>query len=133
MLNENGSPIVGNETNMLGVRVPPHPRADVKPDQNGMVQTGMGGMSVSPGWRDLPPFLIPSRLGKLAPGARGSNKLTCFRFGEGSFGNAPVTQSLTLVVNRPTHGTVQPSRSMPITEFQKQLADTQAAWVIDEE
>ena len=134
MINNSGKPTVGTDSNMLGVRVPPHPRADVTPDEAGIVRPGSGGMSVAPSWRKLPIFLIPSRLKHLVAGARGADSLMCFQFGEGEFSDSSINSHLILRPNSATHGTVQPSRSMSLADFQQALADTRNSWtVIDEE
>ena len=49
MLEEDGKPKVGCETNMLGVRVPPDPRKDIVPGPSGTVVPQAGGMSVAHG------------------------------------------------------------------------------------
>jgi hypothetical protein len=132
MLGEDGKPIVGSDSNMLGVRIPPHKRPDIFPDADGNVSLGVHGMSVAPTWRDLPPFLIPKRLEHLAPDARGRDELICFRYGDGDFIQSPVTEELFLKPNSPTHGTVQPAYLMSSVDFQASLAATRDDWKVDE-
>jgi hypothetical protein len=132
MLNDNGLPVVGSESKMLGVRVPPHQQPDITRDANGIVIPGTGGMSVAPTWRDLPYFLIPKRLRSLMPDARGRNELACFRHGAGDFVESVVSESLVLKPDSRSHATIQPTRSMPLADFQQALAATRDGWAIDE-
>lgn len=132
MEEEDGQPKVGSEKNMLGVRVPPNPRPDIVPDTNGNVQPNSGGMSVAPNWRDLPPFLIPRRLNCIVSDARGPNRLRCWRFGEGKFESAPLSDELQLQRQTSTHGVVEPVAEVSIASFQDALAETRRGWQIDE-
>ena len=117
---------------MLGVRLPPHPRADIHPDDAGHVDRGLGGMSVAPAWRDLPYFLIPNRLKHLQPDARGKASLHCFRFDDGPFIECTINERLILKPDSDKHATVQPTKLIPVVEFQQALADTREDWHIDE-
>lgn len=125
-------PAVGTDGNMLGARVPPHPRADVLPDPDGNVGPIGKGLSVAPSLRVLPQVLVPERLRNKRPGARGSNNLRVFRLGEGTFVRAPVGDSLELLPTSPEHGVIQPVRTTPLSEYQKHLATTQTLWTVDE-
>src|SRR4051794_13142165 len=71
---EDGLPTVDRAANALGVRLGTD--LDVDPRNNAVVNHK--GMSVSPGWRDLPIFRIPRRLG-----GQGSNNTHCFTTGTG--------------------------------------------------
>jgi len=102
MLRDGEKPQIGSEGKMLGVRTPPHRHADVKPDEESMVEPGRG-MSVAPHWRDLPYFLIPRRLQHLVPKAKGINNAYCWRMGDGSFEDAVMTEELALRVDSKTH------------------------------
>lgn len=133
MLESEGKPLVGDEAKMLGVRVPPHPQADVAVDNFGMVHPGIKGMSVGPRWQDLPPHLIPKRLNRSNVEARGRNTLVCFRLGDGSFVSGGIDSQLSLVVDRPTHGCVGPSTTMSVEDLQMALAATREMWVRDED
>ena len=132
MVHEKEIPLVGSGKNMLGVRVPPDPNADIEPNDEGFVQPEAGGMSVAPSWRDLPHFLIPKRLKELAPKARGRNDLICFRFGDGNFEFSNVIEKLVLRPNSSTHGEVQPSVSMLLADYQNAIAATLEGWTKDE-
>ena len=91
------------------------------------------GMSVVPGWRDLPFHRIPERLRTEVPSARGANDTSCFRMGEGTFAEGHLASGLELKLDRPTHGVVVPSRLMSLEAFQSDLAATRDLWTIDEE
>ena len=132
MLSDGRLPLIGSESNMLGVRVPPHHHPDIIPDNSGQVNRGIGGMSVSPEWRDLRYFLISSRLKHLVPEARGKASLHCFRFGDGPFVECTINEGLILKPDSDTHATVQPANPVFVVEFQRALADTQDKWQIDE-
>jgi hypothetical protein len=125
-------PAVGTADNMLGPRVPPHPRADVHPDPGGNVGPIGEGISVAPNLTALPASLVPERLRDRRPGARGSNELRVFRAGSESFVRAPLGTALELFPNKPKHGVVQPMQPMPIKDYEQALAATQDHWVVDE-
>lgn len=125
-------PATGTADNMLGARVPPHPRADVHPDPSGSVGPVGEGLSVAPGLATLPLPLVPQRLRDKRPGARGRNTLQVFSLGEKGFSRAAVGSSLELMPTSSKHGVVQPIGPMPIGEYQEQLAATQAFWRVDE-
>jgi hypothetical protein len=126
------APAVGTADNMLGVRLPPHPRADVHPDPSGNVGPVGEGLSVAPNLTALPPSLVPERLRDKRPGARGTNALRVFRAGNGSFVRAPLGSTLELLPTTSKHGVVQPIRPTPIQGYEKELAATQGHWVVDE-
>src|SRR6478672_7615160 len=91
-----GRPKIGTEPNCLGTRVGTD-RPDIVPDADGTVRPGTGGLSVSPAPDRLPPHLIPKRLLRLFPGAKGSNNkpaLIPWRMGDGPFVDGPVTDDL---------------------------------------
>jgi hypothetical protein len=127
------APAVGAAENMLGVRVPPHPRADVTPDADGNVGPDKKGLSVAPGIAAMPQGLVPERLREKRPGARGSNSLRVFRLGEGPFQHAPVNDALELVPTSPKHGILQPIQPKHLHDYQRDLAVTQPMWRVDEE
>lgn len=117
---------------MLGVRVPPHPRADVAPDADGKVGPDKKGLSVAPGLVAMPQGLVPERLREKRPGARGSNRLRVFRAGEGSFQRARVADALEMVPTSPKHGVLQPIQPARLDDYQRELAATQQMWRVDE-
>ena len=125
-------PAVGTTDNMLGPRVPPHPRADVHPDPSGAVGPIGEGLSVAPSLAVLPQVLVPKRLRDKRPGACGKNALQVFRLGEKSFARGTVGDALELVPTSSDHGIVQPIRAMPLAEYQEHIAATQALWQVDE-
>jgi hypothetical protein len=116
----------------VGVRVPPAARPDIIPDAAGLVTPGMGGMSVSPNWRDLPYWLILARLSHLIFGATGRNDAACFRMGNGPFTSGPVAADLELRVDGPTHGLIEPAAVMTVADYQRALAATRDQWIVDE-
>src|SRR5688572_15278029 len=87
----------------LGVRVP----YDLAPDTDNCVGPGAGGLSVSPGLRDIPPHLVPARLRPLVPGARGSDNSHVWRMGNGPFAGGPLAPGLALRPDKPGHGLVE--------------------------
>jgi hypothetical protein len=121
-------PTVGQSAAQLGVRVP----TDIAPDEQDRVSPGTGGMSVSPGLRALPAFLIPKRLRALVPKARGRDDGYVWRMGTGPFTRGSVGEGLQLEPDSPTHGTVQPAEVMPLSAYEDALAATRDEWVIDE-
>src|SRR5262249_55618204 len=99
MLRDGDKPLVGTETNMLGARVPPHPRADIAVNPDGTVSPGTGkGMSVAPSLEALAkkPFLVSRRLRHRFPAARGVDDLVTWKMGEGGFAAGPVAAGLAL-------------------------------------
>ena len=122
-------PTVGSQENMLGARVPPHPRADVHPDADGNVGPRGEGLSVAPSLAALPQGLVPERLRDKRPGARGSNSLRVFRLGDGSFSRSAVGDSLELAPTSSKHGVLQPKRPMTLGDYQGHLAATKTRWV----
>lgn len=132
---DDGLPKVGSNSKELGVRVEPplnaqnNWQADVKVE-NGLVVLNGEGMSVAEHWRHLKPWLIPSPLKGLMKDARGSDALTCYRFGEGPFESNALNDSLALALkpHDPLAGVVAPIRSVSIEQFQDDLAATRADW-----
>ena len=76
---DDGLPTIEPSAKGLDVR----PGADIDVDQQGNVIPTGKGMSVSPGWRDLPLWRIPKRLRNKVPGAVAPNSTWCFRTGTG--------------------------------------------------
>ena len=118
---EDGLPVVGSNSKELGVRVPPNPSPDVDLDRNMQVITNGKGMSVAEHWRYM--------LGHFVP-----NNLTCYKFGTGIFASAPLNDELVVVTKQHDHhaGSVVPSESVPIQQFQAALARTRPQWQPDE-
>ena len=129
-----GSPKVGTTARSLGVRVRSRPEdpEDIAVD-SGHVAPGTGGMSVAPSWRDLPPWRIPRRLMHLVPKAFGKNEDACWRMGDGPFKAGHVAEGLSLRLDRPKHGVVEPNNRMTLGAYRAALAATRDRWTIDEE
>jgi hypothetical protein len=133
---QDGKPVVAASADGLGVRLPPTPSStlepDIIPDANGMVNPGIGGMSVAPDWRKLPDHRIPERLRPLVPRARGKKKsLRIWKMGEGDFAAGPVAPNLLLRLdpdNPDIHGFVEPEQEMNVKEYQDALAATRDSW-----
>lgn len=125
-----GRPEVGQAGNLLGVRVGAGESDDI-PEENGYVQPGMGGMSVSPSLETLPPHRIPRRLRSRFPDATGSNRLHCWAMGEGAFVRGRLVEHLVL---RPDpeaperHGFVEPEQRMPVGEYEAAITATRNQW-----
>ncbi len=129
MIADGNMPTVGSASKMLGVRDDGY---DIPIEPNGNVRPHTGGLSVSPDWRSLPPFLVPHRLRTMINSARGSNRLACFRLDVLPFQEVQITELLVLRPNTSEHGTIEPSRDMLLSEFQDALAVTRESWIIDE-
>jgi hypothetical protein len=135
--NDEGKPLVDASGKGLGVRgIPVNNVTDVDLDADGKVILNDKGMSVAPGWRDLPYFLIPARLGNKLPDARrarGNNNLHCFTMGDGQFAAGPVADGLDLKPDGRSHGVVVPRTSVLLDQYQMDLANTRDRWNIDED
>jgi hypothetical protein len=130
---DDGKPLVDASGRGLGVRGEPvNGIADVDLDDEGNVILNRKGMSVAPAWRDLPFFLISKRLKSQFPGARGARDVYCFTLGAGPFADGPVADGLELLVDTFTHGVVVPRIAVPLSEYQRDIANTRDYWVIDE-
>jgi len=126
-------PVVGSiYSSELGAR----PKLDITMDSDGNVVLDKSGMSVAPTWRNLPFTRIPKRLHDLVPGAAGSNSTSCFAMGIGAFRRNGFAKGLQLIPDQGsdsvTHGVIAPVRVVPIGDYQSDLANTRAAWQIDE-
>src|SRR5688572_5778937 len=128
MFAQDGKPKVGSESKRLGVRVAPNPIEDIVVNSDGTVSPATGGMSVAPQWRKLKLHLIPKRLG-----GRGHDDLVCWRLGDGEFVETMISNDLIFRPDpNPTHGLIQPARSMPVVQYQEALAATRDDWTRDE-
>ena len=135
MLADGGKPKVGSKGKLLGVRIPPDPNADLPVDPNGKVQPQTGGMSVAPDWRKLPDHLIPRRLKRLIPRARGRDDLVCWRLGDAEFLDCQCIALLVLRVDpaQPDkQGFIEPASPMSIADYRSALASTRDDWIPDE-
>jgi hypothetical protein len=128
MLRDGDHPEIGPSRKTLGAQVP----GDLS-DEEGLVKPKTGGMSVSPTWRDIPMHRMPRRLKHLAHQATGSNTYECWKMGEGPFQGGVVTEGLSLRLDKPKHGLVEPSIIMKTTEYQEYLARTCNLWIIEEQ
>ncbi|WP_285398406.1 RHS repeat-associated core domain-containing protein [Lysinibacillus sp. fls2-241-R2A-57] len=115
MRDSNGKPMLGESARTLGAR-PGKPGGDIPIDSDGMVHPRTGGMSVSPSPEDLPPHRRP-------PGFGGEGKDPVWKMNTGDLGS-----DLVHVPDKPGHGTIQPTRTMPFEEYQKALEETQSKW-----
>jgi hypothetical protein len=126
-------PVVGSASSSeLGAR----PGVDITVDERGNVVRDASGMSVAPGWRNLEFTRIPRRLRQIVPGATGANSTACYTMGIGPFQNGSIAIGLELIadsVQDPvTHGVVAPVEIVPVDQYEADLANTRAAWKIDE-
>ncbi len=118
-------------------------RFDIDADENGDVAPATGGLSVSRTWSDLPHFSIPRRLRRAHPsknfkGATGGPDCRIWSHPVPS-GFAPdaapavsFSSDLSLRVDQPGHGLVEPERVMPHTKFADAIAATWPDWSVDE-
>jgi hypothetical protein len=118
-----GLPAVAPTASALGVR----PNKDIDIDIQGNAVVNRKGMSVSPAWRDISIFRIPKRLG-----GQGSNNTFCFKMGTGPFQKGPLASGLELLPDTSTHGVVRPEQSLPLTQYESDLAATRSDWQVDE-
>lgn len=136
MFEDGGKPRVGKTRCSLGVRPPGTPaRPDVDVDANGDVVFNKKGMSVFRSLADLPRLpsqLVPIHLADKVRGAAGPSETRIWAMGQGPFSSGPLTGTLDLDESGGVHGTVCPSRAMPLATLQKELANTQDDWTIDE-
>jgi hypothetical protein len=111
-------PKIGAANFMLGARVP----LDIKPDRDGRVVPGKGGMSVTPNDpAGLPPHLRPISL------AGGQSTLPIFSIATSKLGASLRFQPAKLHPER--HGFVEPSMAMKLEAYQDALGATVAQWV----
>ena len=135
MFADGEKPQIGLDKKSLGALVGDSEGDDIPLSTEGHVRPGTGGMSVAPGWRQLPYFRIPKRLKALFPAAAGSNNYRCWRTGEGGFEAGPSADGLCLRPdpNGPeTHGFIEPAKEMTPGNYQAALAATRDGWVEDE-
>jgi hypothetical protein len=128
-----GLPVVGTASSSeLGAR----PGIDITVDGAGSVVLDGSGMSVAPGWRDLEFTRVPRRLRHIVPGATGANSLSCYTLGMGLFQRGAIADGLELIPDQGpapvSHGVVAPVGVVAIQQYQSDLANTRAAWQIDE-
>lgn len=128
MIRDGNAPVIGQGDNMLGVRVPPHPRADVTPADDDSVGPGDGGMSVNRDWRKMPFMLIPRSFNRILLKARGSLEKGLWRFGQGEFVENSVAEGLTLRVDSSNHGLVEAAERVAVERLQENLAKTRDGW-----
>ncbi|MGH7436528.1 MAG: hypothetical protein ACRENE_12715 [Polyangiaceae bacterium] len=115
---EKDRPKIGIEDFMLGARVP----IDIKPDRDGMVRPGIGGMSVTPNDPSgLPPHLRPISL------AGGQSTLPVFVIGASDLGPSLRFQRAKRHPER--HGYVEPAMAMKLEAYQNALGSTVSEWV----
>ncbi|MDN7908563.1 RHS repeat-associated core domain-containing protein [Burkholderia diffusa] len=109
-----GFPVVEPTARGLGAR----PGVDIPVDTNGMVHPDTGGISVAPeSARNLPPHRRPESLG-------GTGKdCACL------LNTANLPKSLRYVQDSAKHGTIQPSTSMSLTDYQAALRSTREKWM----
>jgi len=111
-----GRPVCGDGNNMLGARVP----IDIRPNAEGIVSPGRGGMSVSPDDpRNLPFFLLPLGLG-------GKGALPLFSL---MVSRLASRLSYRPDPKRPTkHGFVEPAAPVALADYRMALAATEPDW-----
>lgn len=141
MLIQDGMPLVGTDSHMLGARVlvedQPDRPVDIVPDGIGKVHPYTGGLSVARSIDDLLPHLVPKRLKNFVEGAGGSNSRHVWSMGEGSFSEGGIAHRL-ILRRKPERsdgkvlGLVEPAAVMSLEYYQSALAATQLQWLLDE-
>ncbi|WP_456238716.1 Tse2 family ADP-ribosyltransferase toxin [Paraburkholderia antibiotica] len=109
-----GLPVAEPTARGLGAR----PDVDIPVGSDGMVHPGTGGISVAPGSAaNLPPHRRPASMG-------GTGKdCACM------LNTTSLPDSLKYVQDSASHGTIQPSTSMSLSDYQAALASTRDKWV----
>ncbi len=120
-----GLPAVGPSASALGVR----PGNDIDLDHQNNAVVNHKGMSVCRSWREMSIFRIPKRLDRRG---QGNNSLYCFKWGTGPFQRGAFAAGLELLPDSVTHGVVRPTQSVPLAQYEADLAATRADWQIDE-
>ncbi len=129
MTPDSDRPKLGTTNRTLGIRLAPLKYKDISElNADGTVAPGQGGMSVGPRLVDLPKFLVPERLRKLVPGAYGDDDDCCWSMGDGPFVDGVLNERLTLRVDRPGHGLIEPAFRMPVADFLTAIAATRDQW-----
>jgi len=113
MKDDGGKPKIEPSARGLGARPGTGPRTDIPVDSNGMVHPDTGGISASPTPDDLPKHRKPPEFG-------GTGKDPVWKIDTDELGD-----NLKYVPDKPGHGTIQPSKSMTLDEYQKALANLQ--------
>ncbi|HVA45966.1 MAG TPA: hypothetical protein VNH11_06225 [Pirellulales bacterium] len=132
MTRDGEKPKVGNTARSLGVRLPPSPRPDVEVNDDGTVEPGRGGMSVSPSLERLPKHRIPKRFAHRVPEVSGYDADACWYMGSGPFEEGPVAHGLVLKLKSEDHGLVEPAFGMPLADYLAALVATRDQWQIEE-
>ncbi|MFS2100434.1 RHS repeat domain-containing protein [Variovorax sp. Varisp85] len=108
-----GLPLPEPTARGLGARIP----GDLSADEHGNVHPNTGGISVAP----HTPGNLPSHRRPASLGGTGKDEV----WGINSENLGP---DLRYVQDCPTHGTIQPSRTMPAGEYQAALERTKTRW-----
>lgn len=133
-----GLPLVGKESKCLGVRpTGQYADVDLEPpgDEKGKVFSNQKGLSVSADWRTLKPHLIPEHLDDGLNGASGKN-MAVYVHGQGTgpFAEGSVASGLEMIFKEGSSGAgvIRPVKTVPLSQYQADLAATRPCWVIDE-
>lgn len=133
MFDDAGLPRIGQKRCMLGVRGPGTPSTpDIDLEANGDVTLNHRGMSVFGSLADIPLKLIPIDLTRPVRGAAGPSNAHIWSMGTGPFASGTITAALHHDAPGGPHGFVCPAHLMPLVTFQRELANTQGSWGIDE-
>jgi len=120
MTEASGTPQIGAAARTLGARPGPGRGTDIPVDPQGMVHPGTGGMSVAPdSAMNLPRHRRP-------PEFEGTGRDPVWSIQEKDLG--PDLRYVPDPGPRPTHGVIEPSRSMPIDDYQQALGNTAERW-----
>lgn len=99
----------------LGLRVP----RDVAPDENGMVAPASGGLSAFSDRTEIPPFLLPKRLG--GP----DDSMEVF-----SIETEQLAPTLTARNTHKSHYQIEPRALMPFATYIETIEATKPSWRI---
>lgn len=116
MERQDDRPRVGRDARSLGVRE----EYDIEVDEGGMVEPGVGGMSVSPeDILNLPSHRRPSEWG-------GTGKDPVWRISREHLG---VDLEYRADPIDPTHGFIEPARTMEFNRYEEAIHATRESWV----
>jgi hypothetical protein len=110
---DDGQPHIGSED--LGVRI----KIDIRPDEKSRVRPGMGGMSVTPD----DPFDLPRPHRPLEFGGTGKRPVWQIPLHQ-----LPGDLAYRVDPKRRTHGYIEPSKAMDLSQYQSAIESTAPAW-----
>ena len=118
-------PLISDNANSLGIR----PGKDLPVSDDDQVKPCTGGMSVSPTIRALPFHRIPKRMREEYPRAEGNSRLICWKYDDVDWLEGPLTVELSLRLDKPFHGMIEPCDTMTLETYRNALSNTRNHWI----